>query len=149
MVPAASELGVGFVPYSPLGRGFLTGTLTKEKIQASILADQPRYDQNFDANQVVVAELRAVADNHVVNGHTATPAQVALAWLRKQGEHYGLPVVPIPGTSKIERVQENAGSLAVDLTDEEMQRLDEVSKNVQGERNFTFTGPNWLSHHRE
>ena len=149
VVPAASELGVGFVPYSPLGRGFLTGTLTKEKIQASILADQPRYDQNFDANQVVVAELRAVATNYVVDGLTATPAQVALAWLRKQGERYGLPVVPIPGTSKIERVQENAGSLAVDLTDEEMQRLDEVSKNVQGERNFTFTGPNWLSHHRE
>ena len=90
-----------------------------------------------------------MATNHVVDGRTATPAQVALAWLRKQGEHYGLPVVPIPGTSKIERVQENAGSLAVDLTDEEMQRLDEVSKNVQGERNFTFTGPNWLSHHRE
>ena len=149
VVPACAELGVGFVPYSPLGRGFLTGTLTKEKIQASILVDQPRYDQNFDANQVVVAELRAVADNHVVDGLTATPAQVALAWLRKQGERYGLPVVPIPGTSKIERVQENAGSLAVDLTDEEMQRLDEVSKNVQGERNFTFTGPNWLSHHRE
>jgi aryl-alcohol dehydrogenase-like predicted oxidoreductase len=101
VVPAAASLGVGFVPYSPLGRGFLTGT-----VDASSLGDNdfrrriPRFAPDAaGANQAVVDTVQSVADQL-----DATPAQVALAWLLAQGRGLGLPVVPIPGTRKAHRI---------------------------------------------
>ena len=121
VVPACVELGVGFVPYSPLGRGFLTGAMTKERIAGSLLAQHPRYADGYDANQRVVDIVRAVGEDV-----GATPAQVALAWLLRRGDELGLPVVPIPGTRTPSRVDENAGACAVAprLTAGHLARLD-------------------------
>lgn len=143
VVPAAQELGVGFVPYSPLGRGFLTGALTKEAIQGSMLSGQPRFDEHFEANQAVVDAVRSVASEV-----DATPAQVALAWLRIKGDQLGLPVVPIPGSRRAERMRENAGSLDLSLTAAHMATLDAASAQVVGDRNLTFN-PEWISSGRE
>lgn len=144
VVPTAREVGAGFVPYSPLGRGFLTGTLTREDVAGSLRADQPRFDAGFEANQRVVDEIRAVA-----NELDATPAQIALAWLYAQGESLGLPVVPIPGSRRAPRMIENAGAIAVHLSDEQVARLDAVAAAVSGGRNLTFNDPTWISSGRE
>ncbi|WP_246065033.1 aldo/keto reductase [Aeromicrobium piscarium] len=144
VVPAARELGTGFVPYSPLGRGFLTGTLTPDAIAGSSRSGQPRFDEHFEANQAVVDVVREVADQL-----GATPAQVALAWLLAQGERFDLPVVPIPGTRRAERMEENAGCLDISLTQDQLSALDAVSDTVLGGRNLTFNGPEWISSGRE
>lgn len=144
VVPAAKELGVGFVPYSPLGRGFLTGALTKEAIRGTVRAGQPRFDEHFEANQVVVDAVRSAASEL-----GATPAQVALAWLRIQGERFGLPVVPIPGSRRVERMAENVGSLDLALSETQLTALDTASELVTGNRNLTFNGPEWISSGRE
>ncbi|MFX4286612.1 aldo/keto reductase [Janibacter sp. G349] len=144
VVPAAREVGAGFVPYSPLGRGFLTGTLTREAIGASMRKDQPRFDEHFETNQAVVRVVEAVADEV-----DATAAQVALAWLLAQGDRHGIPVVPIPGTRRTERVDENLGALEVALDEDHLARLDEAADLVAGQRNLTFNGPEWISAGRE
>ena len=144
VVPAASELGVGFVPYSPLGRGFLTGTLQKDRVQSSILAAQPRYDQHYDDNQAIVATIQDIATEC-----EATAAQVALAWLWHQGTAYDLPVVPIPGSRRSDRIRKNAAAVDVHLTDEHMARLDAALATVHGGCNFTFTDDDWISSGRE
>lgn len=144
VVPAAIETGTGFVPYSPLGRGFLTGTVSAEDVAGSMLKGQPRYDENFDANQAVVDVVRGVA--HEVD---ATPAQVALAWLFAQGRRLGLPVAPIPGTRKQSRLDENAAAVDLDLSDGQLERLDRAADLVVGDRNLTFNGPEWISSGRE
>ena len=102
VVPAAAALGVGFVPYAPLGRGFLTGTVETSTLGSSdFRRNIPRFaDAAAGANQGVVAAVRTVAAELSVAGQAATPAQVALAWLLAQGRKLGLPVVPIPGTRK-------------------------------------------------
>lgn len=141
---AAREVGAGFVPYSPLGRGFLTGTMTKDAVAATVLRGQHRFDEHFDANQRVVDVLREVATER-----DATPAQVALAWLYAQGRRFGLPVVPIPGSRSPERMAQNAGALDVDLTAEDLSRLDAAADLVVGDRNLTFNGPEWISSGRE
>lgn len=144
VVPAAREVGAGFVPYSPLGRGFLTGTMTKEAVAATVLRGQHRFDEHFDANQRVVDVLREVAAER-----DATPAQVALAWLYAQGRRFGLPVVPIPGSRSAERMAQNAGALDVDLSADDLSRLDAATDLVVGDRNLTFNGPEWISSGRE
>lgn len=144
VVPAAREVGAGFVPYSPLGRGFLIGTLTRAQVAGGMLAGQPRYDEHFEANQAVVGAVRAVADEV-----GATAAQVALAWLYAQGERLGLPVVTIPGTRRAERVAENAGAVTLTLTAPQLERLDAASRAVVGARNQTFTERGWISADRE
>ncbi|NLE78769.1 MAG: aldo/keto reductase [Rhodococcus sp.] len=144
VVPAAIEVGSGFVPYSPLGRGFLTGTLTKESVLSSMRKGQPRFDENFEANGAVVDVVRAVADQVAVS-----PAQVALAWLLEQGKRMGLPVAPIPGTRRPARVDENARADRLTLTDEHMSMLDRAADLVTGGRNLTFNGPQWISAGRE
>ena len=144
VVPAAIEVGAGFVPYSPLGRGFLTGALTKESISGTMLAGQARFDEHFEANQQVVEVVRAVAGEL-----EATPAQIALAWLYAQGQRLGIPVVPIPGTRRAERMVENAGALSITLSPEQLTRLDAVANVVQGGRNLGFAGPTWISAGRE
>ncbi|MDG3014476.1 aldo/keto reductase [Speluncibacter jeojiensis] len=144
VVAAAVEVGAGFVPYSPLGRGFLTGALTKESVSSSMRKGQPRFDENFEANQEVVDVVRAVAAEV-----GATPAQVALAWLLAQGDRIGVPVAPIPGTRRATRVDENAAATRVVLDDEQMASLDRAAELVSGDRNLTFNGPQWVSAGRE
>ncbi|MFV0257139.1 MAG: aldo/keto reductase [Acidimicrobiales bacterium] len=144
VVPAAARLGIGFVPYSPLGRGFLTGTMTSEKIAGGMLAREARYTEHLDANERVVDVIRQVASEH-----EATPAQVALAWLRAQGDRFGLPVVPIPGTRSAARVDENAASVRLRLDDAQLDRLDAAASLVRGDRALSFTSPGWISSDRE
>jgi aryl-alcohol dehydrogenase-like predicted oxidoreductase len=143
VVPAAAALGVGFVPYSPLGRGFLTGT-----VDASSLGEKdfrrriPRFAPDAaSANQAVVDTVQAVADEL-----DATPAQVALAWLLAQGRRLGLPVVPIPGTRKTHRIDENLGALSLDLTPAQLDALDTAADAVVGSRS---ADPQWVSQGRE
>lgn len=144
VVPKAAELGVGFVPYSPLGRGFLTGTVTAERVADTMLSKQPRFAEHFDANQKVVEVVREVAGELY-----ATAAQVALAWVYAQGAAFGVPTVPIPGTRSAQRVVENAGSVSLVLSDQQKGRLDSAADLVQGGRNFSFASDDWISSGRE
>lgn len=144
VVPAARQVGAGFVPYSPLGRGFLTGKLTPERIAASMLKDEARFVHNYRANQRLVALVEEIALEA-----EATAAQVALAWLMAGQQRHGLPVVPIPGTRSVERVRENARAVDLGLTTEQLDRLDTVADLVQGERNLSFTPSGWISRDRE
>jgi aryl-alcohol dehydrogenase-like predicted oxidoreductase len=143
VVPAAAALGVGFVPYSPLGRGFLTGTVDAANLgEKDFRRRIPRFAPDAaSANQAVVATVRAVADEL-----GATPAQVSLAWLLAQGKRLGLPVVPIPGTRKTHRIDENLGALALELTPAQLDALAEASDAVVGSRS---ADPNWVSEGRE
>lgn len=145
VVPAAAELGVGFVPYSPLGRGFLTGTIASSaELEGDWRSGLQRFQgEAFDANQAVVAAVRAIATEY-----DATPAQVALAWLRLRGTELGLPVVPIPGTRRPARVDENIGSLSLALDDEAMSVLGALADRVVGPRSDQ-SDPNWVSDTRE
>ncbi len=117
VLPVLRELGIGFVAYSPLGRGFLTGAI---RSRADIPADDnrqnnPRFSEaNFESNLRLADEVAAIAAEV-----GATPGQVALAWLLAQGEH----IVPIPGTKRVSRVEENCGADAVELTREHVERL--------------------------
>ena len=117
IVPTCRELGIGLVPFSPLGRGILTGAVT----DTSTLADNdfrrsnPRFaGESFDHNLALVEEVKAVAAKH-----GATPGQVALAWLTAQGDD----VVPIPGTKRRTYLEDNVGALDVRLDDEDLDRL--------------------------
>jgi aryl-alcohol dehydrogenase-like predicted oxidoreductase len=121
VLPALRELGIGFVPYSPLGRGFLTGQIRSPD---DLAADDwrrgnPRFQgENFRRNLELVDRLRAIAENKGV-----TPAQLALAWVMAAGDD----LVPIPGTTKPARLEENVAALDVELTDEERRRLDDAA----------------------
>jgi aryl-alcohol dehydrogenase-like predicted oxidoreductase len=143
VVPAAAELGVGFVPYSPLGRGFLTGTVDASQLGENDFRRRiPRFAEDAaDANQAVVAAVQLVATLL-----EATPAQVALAWLLAQGKRLGLAVVPIPGTRRTYRIDENLGALALDLTPAQLDALDQAADAVVGSRS---ADPNWVSEGRE
>jgi len=115
------ELGIGFVPYSPLGRGFLTGQFqTPDDIpEGDFRRYNPRFQgENFDRNLQLVERVKELAA-----GKGCTPAQLALAWLLHQGQD----VVPIPGTKKRSRLQENLGALDVQLSDGDLARLDELA----------------------
>ncbi|MDL5158197.1 aldo/keto reductase [Actinomycetospora termitidis] len=144
VVPRAAELGVGLVPYSPLGRGFLTGTITAERIAQTALSRSPRFSEHFDANQGVVEVVREVAGEL-----DATAAQVALAWVYAQGAAFGVPTVPIPGTRSAQRVVENAGAVSLTLSDAQKARLDTAADLVRGGRNFSFSADDWISSGRE
>jgi aryl-alcohol dehydrogenase-like predicted oxidoreductase len=115
LLPLLRELGIGFVPYSPLGRGFLTGAIrSTDQLDASdFRLSNPRFE-NLDANLAIVDAVEAVAQDA-----GATPAQVALAWLLAQGEH----IAPIPGTKRVERVEENVAADAVVLTPAQLATL--------------------------
>jgi aryl-alcohol dehydrogenase-like predicted oxidoreductase len=130
ILPALEELGIGFVPFSPLGKGFLTG-----KIDASTSFDQtdfrstvPRFsEENRKANQALVDLLSTIA-----NEKSATTAQIALAWLLAQKPW----IVPIPGTTKIHRLEENCGSATISLSAGDLHRIHEALAkiDIQGER---------------
>ena len=133
IVPTAAELGVGFVPYSPLGRGFLTGTVQSAADLSSptdYRKNMPRFREGaLDANLAVVEVVKSVAAQQ-----DATPAQIALAWLRHRAESLGVAAVPIPGTRRAARVEENLGSLSVNLTPEQLDTLDAAGAAVSGNR---------------
>jgi aryl-alcohol dehydrogenase-like predicted oxidoreductase len=145
VVPAAADLGVGFVPYSPLGRGFLTGTVRSAGDLSSptdFRKTLPRFSGGaLDANLTVVDVVKAVAAQQ-----EATPAQVALAWLRYRANALGVASSPIPGTRRAARVEENLGSLSVTLTPEQLDTLDAAGAAVSGQRYEDMT---WVSGGRE
>ena len=145
VVPAAAELGVGFVPYSPLGRGFLAGTVRSAADLSSpsdFRRTMPRFAEGaLEANLAVVDVVRSVADTL-----GATAAQVALAWLRHRAQALGVASVPIPGTRRAARVEENVGSLRVALTDGQLAALDTAGRSVSGNR---FGDLTWVSAGRE
>jgi aryl-alcohol dehydrogenase-like predicted oxidoreductase len=134
IVPTCQELGIGLVPFSPLGRGFLTGRITSfDKLpERDMRRTYPRFrDDAFDANLTSVDVVRDVA-----TAHSATPGQVALAWLLAKGPD----VVPIPGTKRIAYLEENLAAVKVELTPADIARLDAVT--VVGER---YLDPNWIN----
>lgn len=143
VVPTAAELGVGFVPYSPLGRGFLTGTVDATQLSETDFRRKiPRFAEDAaDANLGVVAAVQSVAEDL-----GATAAQVALAWLLAHGQRLGLPVVPIPGTRKAHRIDENLGALSLDFTPAQLETLDAAADAVVGSRS---ADPKWVSQGRE
>lgn len=137
VVPAAAGLGVALVPYSPLGRGVLTGAVPAEMTAQDVRRGFPRFASgNAAANDDLLAPLRAIAADR-----EATPAQVALAWLHDRARVFGVPVVPIPGTRTPARVAENVGGARLVLTAAEVDRLDTLAARVAGDRyadmNFT------------
>ena len=127
LLPLIRELGIGFVPYSPLGHGFLTGTIRspEELADDDWRKTNPRFTPgNFQQNLLIVDEVRAVASEL-----EATPAQVALAWLLAQGTD----IAPIPGTKRVSRVEENTAADGIQLTSEQIQRLNSLTP-ATGER---------------
>ncbi len=130
VMPALEELGIGFVPFSPLGKGFLTGAIKENtKFDSNDFRNKvPRFDpENRKANQALVNVIGKFAQQK-----HATPAQVALAWLLAQKPW----IVPIPGTTKLHRLRENIGAVSLQLTPEELRELDSAASKikVQGAR---------------
>lgn len=130
IIPTLEELGIGFVPFSPLGKGFLTGTITAEtaldKTDARSLS--PRFSrENREANQQLVDLVMSIAKDK-----NTTPAQIALGWLLAQKPF----IVPIPGTTKLNRLQENIGSLGISLSKDELHSINTALENIKiiGER---------------
>jgi aryl-alcohol dehydrogenase-like predicted oxidoreductase len=140
VVPAARELGVALVPYSPLGRGFLTGSFAnadEDLTSDDFRRTMPRFTgDNAAANAALLEPVRAVAD-----AHEASLGQIALAWAQQRATVHGLPVVPIPGTTKRTRVEENTAATRILLTEEELSLLDPIATKVTGDRyaDMTFT----------
>jgi len=130
VLPTCEELGIGFVPFSPLGRGYLTGKIDENTTFASVdvRSRLPRYTQEArKANRVVVDLLARIGKQK-----GATPAQIALAWLLAQKPW----IVPIPGSRKLERLDENIGAASVELTPEDLREIESaISKiTIQGDR---------------
>ncbi|HKO67344.1 MAG TPA: aldo/keto reductase, partial [Burkholderiaceae bacterium] len=125
LLPTLEELGIGFVPYSPLGKGFLTG-----KIDESTTFDKsdfrnivPRFSPEArKANQALIDLLAAIAQRK-----KATPAQIALAWLLAQKPW----IVPIPGTTKLQRLKENIGATSLELTAHDLREIDNAASTVK------------------
>lgn len=128
ILPACRELGIGFVPYSPLGRGFLTGQIRSvDDFEASDYRQHsPRFQgENFQRNLDLVARVEELASDK-----GCTPAQLALAWVLAQGDD----VVPIPGTKRVARLEENVAALEVTLSDDELRTIAEALPDVAGTR---------------
>ena len=130
IIPTLEELGIGFVPFSPLGKGFLTGKIDENtKLESSDFRNSvPRFSpENRKANQALVDLL-----NRVAQEKNATPAQIALAWLLAQKPW----IVPIPGTTKLHRLEENTGAVDVELTNDDLRQIEEAASKItiQGAR---------------
>jgi aryl-alcohol dehydrogenase-like predicted oxidoreductase len=124
VMPTLAELGIGLVPYSPLGRGFLTGKIDETTNFAStdFRANLPRFTPEArKTNQALVDLLKSIADRK-----GATPAQIALAWILAQKPW----IVPIPGTTKLHRLEENIGAAEVELTPDDLSEIDEASSQI-------------------
>jgi len=121
VLPTVRELGIGFVAYSPLGRGFLTGRFTSpdDFEEGDFRANHPRFQgENFQRNLELVERVKAIAREK-----RCAPGQLALAWALSRGDD----IVPIPGTKQVRYVEENARARDVELTDEDLARLDDVA----------------------
>jgi len=130
IVPVCKELGIGLVPYSPLGRGFLSDDMVVPANDARQMF--PRLTgEAFKVNKALRAKVEAIARNK--GCHTA---QLALAWLWKQGEELGVEVVPIPGSTKIRNVQSNCSAVDVTILDTELAELSSALERIVGERGF-------------
>jgi aryl-alcohol dehydrogenase-like predicted oxidoreductase len=130
VLPLCEELGIGFVPYSPLGKGFLTGKIGQDTTfaESDIRSQIPRFDPEArENNQVLVDLLSRIAERK-----GTTPAQMALAWLLARKPW----IVPIPGTTKRHRLEENIGAANVELTADDLSEIDEAAARitVQGAR---------------
>jgi aryl-alcohol dehydrogenase-like predicted oxidoreductase len=129
ILPTLEELGIGFVPFSPLGKGFLTGkidentTFDKNDFRNTV----PRFsEENRKANQALVSLLGTIASRL-----KATPAQIALAWLITQKPW----IVPIPGTTKLHRLEENLGAANIQLADSDLKEINEALSNIEVQGN--------------
>ncbi|MBW3660484.1 MAG: aldo/keto reductase [Gemmatimonadetes bacterium] len=121
ILPTCRELGIGFVAYSPLGRGFLTGRFQSfdDLPEGDWRRDSPRFQgENFERNLELVNHVEALA-----RSKSATPAQLALAWLLRRGDD----IAPIPGTTSLEHLEENVAALDLTLTEEELRRIAEIA----------------------
>lgn len=130
VLPALEELGIGFVPFSPLGRGFLTGKIDEgTTFSSSDMRNRlPRFTPEArQANQALIDLLKSIGERK-----NATPAQIALAWLLAQKSW----IVPIPGTTKLSRLEENIGAASVELTPEDLREIESAASHIpiQGER---------------
>ncbi|MEU2346197.1 aldo/keto reductase [Streptomyces sp. NPDC013082] len=128
VTPTMAELGVGLVPYSPLGRGFLTGTVDRAGLDSSDFRSSNERIQT-DANQAIADTVRQVAEQA-----GAAPAQVALAWVYTQADRLGVPIVPIPGTKRTRWLEQNIASLDLTLDDAALAQLQPLADQVAGER---------------
>ena len=130
ILPTLEELGIGFVPFSPLGKGFLTGAINENTSfdKSDFRNTVPRFsEENRKANQVLIELLGVIATEKM-----ATPAQIALSWLLAQQPW----IIPIPGTTKMHRLEENLGAIKINLSDGDLQKINEALSNieVQGHR---------------
>jgi aryl-alcohol dehydrogenase-like predicted oxidoreductase len=124
VIPTLEELGIGLVPYSPLGKGFLTGKMDEstELAKGDFRSTLPRFTPEArKANQAVVDLLTSIGKQK-----NATPAQVALAWLLAQKPW----IVPIPGTTKLHRLEENIGSAALELSADDLKQIDDAASKI-------------------
>jgi aryl-alcohol dehydrogenase-like predicted oxidoreductase len=140
ILPTLRELGIGFVPYAPLGRGFLTGRFQRPEDlpEGDFRRASPRWSgDNFGKNLDLVRKVEEIAREK-----KGTPAQVALAWVLAQGED----VVPIPGTRSSKRLEENAGALSIRLSADDLRRIDEAFPRgvAIGER-YPEAGMKWVN----
>ncbi|CAK8583604.1 MULTISPECIES: aldo/keto reductase [Priestia] len=125
LLPTLQELGIGFVPFSPLGKGFLTGKIDKNATfgNSDFRSIVPRFTpENLEANQVLIDLI-----NKIAAGKNATPAQISLAWVLAQKSW----IVPIPGTRKLDRLEENLGAVEVELTTQELSDLKEALSKIE------------------
>jgi aryl-alcohol dehydrogenase-like predicted oxidoreductase len=128
VLPTCRELGIGFVPYSPLGRGFLSGRFTSpdDLEEGDFRRSGPRFTgENLEANLRLAAKVREIGEEKGI-----TPAQLAIAWVLAQGED----LVPIPGTKRRKYLEDNAGAVDVELTEDDLARIDAELPPVAGER---------------
>jgi aryl-alcohol dehydrogenase-like predicted oxidoreductase len=127
VIPTLEELGIGFVPYSPLGKGFLTGAIDENKKfdSTDFRSTLPRFTpEALKANQALIDLLGSIAKRK-----NATPAQIALAWLLAQKTW----IAPIPGTTKLNRLEENIGALSVELTTDDLRDIDDAASKIKVE----------------
>jgi aryl-alcohol dehydrogenase-like predicted oxidoreductase len=128
VLPTCRELGIGFVPYSPLGRGFLSGRFTKPEDldEGDFRRNGPRFTgENLEQNLKLASKVKEIAEEK-----GATPAQLALAWVLAQGED----LVPIPGTKRRTYLEDNAAAVDVELTEDDLNRIEDELPAVAGER---------------
>jgi len=136
VVPACRELGVGFVPYSPLGRGFLTGELPppSELVESDVRRQQPRLQPDvLEHNLALVKTLTAIAASLGVPA-----AQVALSWVHARAERWGISVVPIPGTKRVKYLESNVAAFSLQLPKEVETELESLAGAVLGLRHPQF-----------
>jgi aryl-alcohol dehydrogenase-like predicted oxidoreductase len=127
VIPTLEELGIGFVPYSPLGKGFLTGKINEDTTfdSSDFRSTLPRFTpEALKANQALIDLLGNIAKRK-----KATPAQIALAWLLAQKPW----IVPIPGTTKLNRLEENIGAVAIELTSDDLREIDTAASKIKVE----------------